>query len=97
MSNIVKFEIDTYNPSFPMRVQNAGFSVIEGETMVSLAIATRRGISAVDATLTLLDPFGGEFWTGRKAQFLRSHAPERLISNGTLRRTLPAVKSLSTR
>lgn len=65
MSNIVKFEIDTYNQSFPMRVQNVGFSTIEGGTMVSLAIATRREITAIDATATILDPFGGEFWTGR--------------------------------
>lgn len=64
MSNIIKLEIDTYNLAFPMRVHNIGFTKIDETTVVSFAIATRRKITAIDATATILDPFGGEFWTG---------------------------------
>lgn len=64
MSNIAKFEINTYNLAFPTRVQNVGFTKTEVGTVVSLAIATEREITAIDAIVTLLDPFGDEFWTG---------------------------------
>lgn len=65
MSNIIKFEINTYNLAFPMRVQNVGFTKAGERTVVSLAIATERKITAIDAIVTLLNPFGEKFWAGR--------------------------------